>query len=109
MGSAEESSPSDVPTQIVEQLGPVHIGKPLPPFGGLTLSGERWTLSTTQSTEQYIVVSYMASWCLPCRNGLPIIEKVVEAHPNATAVYIAIGEKSHRHKVKSHLVLQGAT
>lgn len=82
-------------TVTVQQLGPVAVGQPFPSFGGLTLDGTRWTLTATQRSEQYIVVSYMASWCAPCRVGLPIIDKVVSESDKTTAVYIAIGESSN--------------
>lgn len=79
-------------SQRVEQLGPVKVGEPFPSFGGIAITGERWTLS--EHSSKVLIVSYMASWCEPCRVGLPIIERVATESEDVTAVYVAIGEKS---------------
>mgnify|MGYP000501214504 CR=1 FL=1 len=97
LGWTEAETPSVTTssrTATVQQLGPISVGEPLPSFGGLTLDGTRWTLTASQQSGQYLVVSYMASWCAPCRVGLPIIDRFVSEVPNATAVYVAIGESS---------------
>lgn len=92
---AETSSTTTSSTTVtVQQLGPIVVGEPFPSFGGLTLDGSRWTLTATQQSEQFIVISYMASWCAPCRVGLPIIDRVVSETASATAIYVAIGESS---------------
>lgn len=95
LAEAETSStPTPSRTVTVQQLGPISVGEPFPSFGGLTLDGTRWTLTGSQQSGQYLVVSYMASWCAPCRVGLPIIDTVVSEMPTVTAVYVAIGESS---------------
>ncbi len=43
---------------------------------------------------QATVVSFFATWCVPCQEGLPLLDAVVRAAPPGTygAVLIALGE-----------------
>ena len=106
VNSAEASTGE---TQTVDLLGPVSVGKPMPTFGGHTLAGQYLSFKNVLNQDQTVVVSYFATWCGPCRKGLPVIEKVVNADSNVTAVYIAFGEKSAGkvHHFAEELSLEG--
>ena len=81
------------PSQTTDTLGPVAVSEAFPSFGGYTLSGDYLSFKSLLGSKETIIVSYFATWCAPCKKGLPIIEAAVQADPNITAVYIALGEK----------------
>lgn len=78
----------------VSELGPVRVGQEFPTFGAHTITNDYVSLRSLIGQEKIIVVSYFATWCGPCRIGLPKIEKFAQANSNVEAVYIALGEKS---------------
>ena len=88
---ANETVPKSV---TVSELGPVKVGQEFPTFGGHTISNDYVSLRSLVGQEKVIVVSYFATWCGPCRVGLPKIEKFAQTNSNVEAIYIALGEKS---------------
>ncbi len=93
ISSADASSNTAV-SKTVEELGPVAVGKPFPTFGGHTLDGGYLSLKTLENHDKFVVVSYFATWCAPCRHGLPKIEAFAQDNDNVVAVYVALGERS---------------
>ena len=91
-----QANVTDIETQTVDTLGPVSVGSALPTFGGHTLGGQYMSFKNLLNKDQTIVVSYFATWCGPCRQGLPVIESVVSQSDAVTGVYIAFGEKNPR-------------
>ncbi len=85
---------SDVASKTVDELGPVVVGQIFPTFGGHTLDGGYLSLKSLENHGKYVVVSYFATWCAPCREGLPKIEQFATKNDNVVAVYIALGERS---------------
>jgi cytochrome c biogenesis protein CcmG/thiol:disulfide interchange protein DsbE len=45
------------------------LGQPAPDIGGKTLNGDEVSLSSLQG--QWVVVNFVASWCVPCRREHP--------------------------------------
>jgi thiol-disulfide isomerase/thioredoxin len=88
------SSASAAPSQTSPILGPVEVSKEFPSFGSYDLNGTYVSLDSLLSQNKIIVVSYFTTWCAPCREGLPIIEEIVQNDPNVIGVYIDLGEKS---------------
>lgn len=86
------ASPSQ-PSKTIDKLGPVEVSKEFPTFGTYDLSGNYISFKSLQKQNKVMVVSYFATWCKPCRIGLPIIEKVAQNDPNTVAVYIDLGEE----------------
>lgn len=80
------------PSQTSDKLGPVEVSKEFPTFGAYTLEGNYLSFKSLQKENKVIVISYFATWCKPCRVGLPIIEKMVQNDANTIAVYIDLGE-----------------
>ena len=86
---------ADVPsTRLVDQLGNASVNEPFPSFGGFDLDGNYVSLRTLMSSHQVVVISYFATWCEPCRIGMPIVDRVVQENPKFTAVYVGLGERS---------------
>ncbi len=50
------------------------VGRPAPDFTAITFDGQPWRLSDQRG--RVVVLNYWASWCVPCREEAPILERV---------------------------------
>lgn len=92
------------PSVITDSFGPVEVNSSFPTFRGWSLDGTSIGLSSFQKGSQddppdIVIVSYFATWCAPCRKGIPIIEKV-SAEKDITAIYISIDAPSDEVKLQ---------
>ena len=85
-----ENNNNEITTVIVTELGPLKVGEDLPSFNGQTSVGGRLSSRSVIGQEKVLIVSYAATWCQPCRYGIPIIERVVQTDDSVQAVYIAL-------------------
>src|SRR5205807_2012461 len=58
--------------------GPVQVGKPAPNFTLTDIDGHRVSLS--QLKGKPVLISFWATWCVPCRDELPLIRDEYLAH-----------------------------
>ena len=85
-------------TETVLEQGPVKVGEPLPTFAGWSVDGEMVRFKDIlapvgQKASEATVVSFFATWCVPCAVGLPKIQRVVdESDGRVQGVLIAVGE-----------------
>ena len=70
-------------TVRIESLGPVKVGEILPDFAG----HDDRTGAVISSAKMFgtpsskgVVVSVFATWCGPCKRGLPVLNSVVKRH-----------------------------
>jgi peroxiredoxin len=54
------------------------VGQPAPGFTLTLLDGSRFSLADAQG--QIVVLNFWASWCPPCKDELPALQAVWEAH-----------------------------
>ena len=92
------------PSITSESFGPVQVNSSFPTFRGWSLDGKSVGLSSFQKISQdnppdIVIVSYFATWCAPCRKGIPIIEKV-SSEKDITAIYISIDAPSDEAKLQ---------
>lgn len=70
------SNAQATPTQTTTKLGPVEVGKKMPSFGGWTVQNNMWSsreIFKETPPPKAVLVSYFATWCEPCKKGLPIL------------------------------------
>lgn len=91
-----ESRELSMETVSVKEMGTLKVGTELPSFNGQTSVGGRLSSRNLIGNGQVLVVSYAATWCQPCRHGIPIIEHVVHADETIQAVYIALDKESFK-------------
>lgn len=86
------------PSTLVDTLGPVKKGEPMPTFAGWTLDGKMLSLNRVVQGEKDeakapVVVTFFATWCKPCEHGLPILDKVAR-EKGAKLVLVAYGQEA---------------
>jgi len=74
--------------------GPVQAGKPAPNFTLTDIDGHR--VSLAQLKGKPVLISFWATWCVPCRDELPLIRDEYLAHraEGFTVVAINFGDES---------------
>ena len=78
------------PEPTPEEATRVHVGDPAPPFQGQLKDGTPFSLEAHRG--KVVVLSFFATWCPPCREEMPHLEKEVWAPfkgPNFTMAAIA--------------------
>ena len=76
--SAEEGSPL--------------LGKPFPDFTVTDTDGNTLTLSEALKDHEAVLINFWATWCGPCRNEFPAINKVYEEYKDRVA-FIALSKE----------------
>jgi cytochrome c-type biogenesis protein len=74
--------------------GPVQVGKPAPDFSLSDIDGHHVSLS--QLKGKPVLISFWATWCVPCRDELPLIRDEYLAHraQGFSVVAIDFGDES---------------
>jgi cytochrome c-type biogenesis protein len=61
-----------------DQAQPIEIGKPAPRYAATTLSGD--SASIAGFAGKVVLLNIWATWCHPCRDEIPYLEKLYEQH-----------------------------
>src|SRR2546427_9230268 len=74
--------------------GPVQVGKPAPAFALTDIDGHR--VSLAQLKGKPVLINFWATWCVPCRDELPLIRDEYLAHraEGFTVIAINFGDES---------------
>ncbi len=90
-------------SETIDAVGPTRVGAPLPSFAGWDLNGQmlRWKqviAPPSGEAPKASVVSFFATTCGPCKEGLPALNRVVNEAPRGTyaVVLVALGEDRRR-------------
>ena len=63
---------------------------PAPPVSLPTLDGGRFLLA--QHTGRTVFLDFFATWCEPCRDSIPLVQRFRRAHPGVVVESIDVGE-----------------
>ena len=66
------------------------VGAPAPDFRWIDPSGASWTLGGLRGRP--VVLNFWATWCVPCREEMPALERAALAHPEVTFLEIDLQE-----------------
>ena len=58
------------------------VGDPAPTFYIRTLEEKNFFMSDTLKHGKPIILSFFATWCIPCREEIPVIDSVRQEFPN---------------------------
>jgi len=78
--------PDDTPAPAA-----IGVGAPAPPLAGPSLLGGDFDLSAHRG--RHVVVSFTATWCVPCVNDLPTLVDFAERHPGIVMVSVAMDDR----------------
>lgn len=71
-----------------EQIRMIELGKPAPDFTLQDTTGRIWQLSELKG--QVVFVNFWATWCPPCREEMPAMQKLFEVMPRDRFKMLAI-------------------
>jgi cytochrome c-type biogenesis protein len=60
------------------RVRPVAVGAPVPPYAAVTLDGD--TVSLEGRRGRVVLLNIWATWCHPCREEIPVLQRLHEAH-----------------------------
>jgi cytochrome c biogenesis protein CcmG/thiol:disulfide interchange protein DsbE len=86
--------------------GPLNEG-PAPDFSLQLLDGSQLSLASVR--DQVIVVNFWASWCEPCREEAPLLEKTWQEYQGQGVTFIGIAYKDTEGKARAFLKEFGLT
>jgi len=81
--------------QIVsaQETTSLEVGDPAPTFFLRTLEGENFFLSKEIKPDSPIILAFYATWCVPCRQEIPALEKMMTdpSLKNIRLYYVNVG------------------
>jgi len=71
----------------------LEVGDPAPTFFLRTLEGENFFLSKEIKSDSPIILAFYATWCVPCRQEIPALEKMMSGPSlnNIRLYYVNVG------------------
>lgn len=79
------------PTPASSEQPPVPIGKPAPDFEVVSLDGKKAKLSSFRG--KVVLIDAWATWCGPCKEGLPVTQKLHNQFKDKGLVVMAISDE----------------
>ena len=69
----------------------VEVGEQAPEISGKDMNGKTVTLSSLRG--KVVIVDFMASWCGPCKESLPSLDKLAKTHKDLVVIGVSVDEK----------------
>ncbi len=76
-----------------QETARLEVGDPAPTFFLRTLEGENFFLSKEIKSDSPIILAFYATWCIPCRQEIPALEKMLTdpSLKNIRLYYVNVG------------------
>lgn len=78
-----------------------------PDFTLLTIDGKDFHLSDYKGRP--VLINFFASWCLPCREEMPILEKIVHEYSPKGVVFLGVAVDDTEAKMKDFIARYSVT
>ena len=90
------------PVGLVNKGAPerLKIGDPAPDFRLAQLGGEPVQLSKLRG--KTVLVNFWASWCDPCKDEMPILQRFYQKYKNQDVVFLAVNVRDSADAAKSY-------
>jgi thiol-disulfide isomerase/thioredoxin len=105
--SASAAASVDVAAFTSKAAKRAGVGKPLPSFELTLLGGE--SVSAESLRGKVVLIDFWATWCKPCRQSFPKLERLSKRHADAGLVVVAVAMQADDKPVKSFLKSTGAS
>jgi len=79
-------------TAAAEETGSDILGKPFPDFTVTDTEGNTFTLSEALKDHEAVLINFWATWCSPCKNEFPLMNKVYQEYKDKVA-FIALSKE----------------
>jgi len=87
------SRPGKRISEEIEKEKVVHVGKAAYPFSALTSARDTFRLDSYRG-KKYVLLDFWASWCIPCRQITPLLQKWYRLHPGELEIVsISLNDK----------------
>ena len=83
------------------------VGKPAPDFDTVDLNGNVWSLSKLKG--QVVFINFWATWCAPCREEMPSMQRLYTKLPKDKFEMIALFNNDTPKVVKGFVAKLGIT
>jgi peroxiredoxin len=83
------------------------VGKPAPDFDTVDLEGKVWSLSKLKG--KVVFVNFWATWCAPCREEMPAMQKLYEMMPKDKFEMLALFNNDKKPVAKNFVAKLGLT
>ena len=83
------------------------VGKPAPDFDTVDLEGKVWSLSKLKG--KVVFVNFWATWCAPCREEMPSMQKLYEMMPKDKFEMLALFNNDKKPVAKNFVAKLGLT
>ncbi len=83
------------------------VGKPAPDFDTIDMEGKIWSLSKLKG--QVVFVNFWATWCAPCREEMPSMERLYAKLPKDKFKMVALFNNDQPALVKDFVAKLGLT
>ena len=88
-------------------LGVAEVSKPLPALSGPTLQGG--TFGPSDHVGKVLVVNFWATWCGPCRDEQPELQRVYHAFRERGVAFVGVDERDNAPAAKAWIDEFGVT
>lgn len=78
------------------------VSKPAPVFAADLLEGGKFSLAE-QKGKNVVILDFWATWCPPCREGMPILNKIGNEYKDKGVVFVAVNQQEEGKKIKEFL------
>lgn len=92
--ASSPSSESKVNYKAVPILQPMKDNAPTPDFSLMTPEGKKLSLKDFRG--KVVLLNFWASWCVPCREEMPAMEKLYQEYKDKNFVVLAVNVKDRR-------------
>ena len=83
------------------------VGSPAPGFDTMDMEGNVWSLSKQRG--QVLFVNFWATWCAPCREEMPSMQRLYTKLPKDSFKMVALYNKDNPKVVKKFVTQLGIT
>ena len=86
---------------------PAEKKEPAPDFTLALLDGKKFHLGDHKGKP--VMINFFASWCLPCREEMPVIEKIVQEYGPRGVVFLGVAVDDTEKKMQDFVARYGVT